>query len=468
MKKNINKKNDLGYKGQAYQTALLSLIVKEEGFYPTVAATLNQNYFTDAEERTIMGIIRDKYTKLGRVCTQEEIQLYLRESISDGYTLEIAEAKLKRLYEEQTQFQPEVIKEVLYDFLQQQETIKLVNAITDSVKKGVNVDEVRKLYTDYDSNINFNAGVAEDAFFTLDDYFCQLDKQLVKIGTGCPFINSKLDGGLAKKELGVIVSPTGVGKTSITCGFAVAAACYGNKVLHFVLESTREDVQTKYISAMTEIESVDIKNNLNSRKEAQKTLMKNNGKLFNLLKDNIKMVTRSQQKSSFSASEIGETIRQSINNGFTPDLVIVDYFECINSERYNKEYSKWDKEAETIKILEELCTKYNVAMWVPMQSTKSAGIDGTKLHAQDAGGSVVKIQKAHVILAINRNEEHRGCVTLSFAKTRNSKAMGENYVIQFNNGTCHFGDVIEDNCTDAIDNNFINERDTVVKTMLNK
>lgn len=462
MKKTTQKK-DLGYKGEAYQTALLSLVLNEEGFYQTVAATLNQNYFTDTEHRLIMAIVSDKYKKLGRVITREEIQLYIRDRVTDGITLEIAEAKLKRLYEEHFNFTPEVIKEDIYKFLQQQETVKLVNAITNNVKQGISVDEVRKLFTDYDTNINFNAGIAEDSFNDLDDYFLQLDKQLVKINTGCQFINEKLDGGLAKKELGVIVSPTGIGKTSVTCGFAVAAACYGNKVLHFILESTKEDVQTKYISAMTGIESVDVKNNPNARNTSRNILMNDGGKLFNILKNNIKMVTRSQTKSSFTASEIGETIRQSINNGFTPDLVIVDYFECINSERYNKEYSKWDKEAETIKILEELCTKYNVAMWVPMQSTKSAGIDGTRLHAQDAGGSVVKIQKAHVILAINRNEEHRGCVTLSFAKTRNSKAMGENYVIQFNNGTCHFGNVIDDTTIQTVDSIFTNDSLAVAK-----
>lgn len=63
------------------------------------------------------------------------------------------------------------------------------------------------------------------------------------ISTGCEELDKALYGGLGKGELGLIISPLGTGKTSVSTGFAAAAATtfteannwMGYKVLHFFL-----------------------------------------------------------------------------------------------------------------------------------------------------------------------------------------------------------------------------------------
>ena len=70
---------------------------------------------------------------------------------------------------------------------------------------------------------------------------------------GIPGIDRLLKGGLAKGEIGVILAPTGVGKTTILTKIANTAFNLGYNVLQVFFEDNPKIVQRKHFTIWTGI-----------------------------------------------------------------------------------------------------------------------------------------------------------------------------------------------------------------------
>lgn len=236
--------------------------------------------------------------------------------------------------------------------------------------------------------------------------------------------------------------------TSATTGFVAAAAtqkCESNnfqgyKVLHFYFEDKDKAIHRKYYGNLLDIDACDLSNPeirplaveriKNGVEESEKREM---------LKANV--ILQQLKNGATTASDIRRLINTYIAMGFKPDMVVVDYFECLRAERSQTiGESDWTKEAITMRKLESICNEFNVAMWVPVQGTKaSIGVEFVGL--AQAGGSVAKVQIGHLILSFARTEEQKeqGRMNVFIQKLRAAK-IGRTVFrnVKFNNGTCKF------------------------------
>ena len=83
------------------------------------------------------------------------------------------------------------------------------------------------------------------------------------VGTGISGIDNITDGGLSKGELGVVLAPFGVGKSTVLTKFANTAYNLGHNVVQIIFEYNPKVIQRKHISCWTGIEL----NELSQRKE---------------------------------------------------------------------------------------------------------------------------------------------------------------------------------------------------------
>ena len=97
----------------------------------------------------------------------------------------------------------------------------------------------------------------------------------------------------------------------------------GFKVLQIVFEDRIKQIQRKHIGRITGIEAKDLSkpgviDNVRHQLEtyADREMLANNLKLVRF------------PSGELTASHIQRYIKKLINNGFKPDLVIMDYFEC--------------------------------------------------------------------------------------------------------------------------------------------
>ena len=104
-----------------------------------------------------------------------------------------------------------------------------------------------------------------------------------------------------------------------------------------------------------------------------------------------------------SASDLKIYIKRMINSGFKPDLISIDYFECLAPEKggYSSD-TEWTREGVTMRQLENMAHEFNCAIWIPTQGTKDSMNSPEVIRMDQASGSAKKIHVAQVIISIAR------------------------------------------------------------------
>ena len=258
--------------------------------------------------------------------------------------------------------------------------------------------------------------------------------------------------------------------TSATTGFCANAATVktednngmGYKVLHFFFEDTEVAIRRKYYGYLTDIDACEL-SDPNNKQIALKILMNNENELRNMMARNV--ICQRLTTGEYSASDIKYLIQQYISKGFVPDLVVIDYFECLKPEKNMDGYndSEWTREGITMRKLEGIAKEFDVALWVPIQSTKDA-INQEYVGMNQGGGSVKKTQIGHIViqLAQTLEQKERGVLNIFIGKLRAVKIGRTSFPnVGFNNGTCKFDfsnlDSIENEPTADSKNGSINE-----------
>lgn len=229
--------------------------------------------------------------------------------------------------------------------------------------------------------------------------------------------------------------------TSMTTGFAAYEAafqCEGNdfggfKVLQIIFEDSKRDINRKYFSRMSQIETKSINESEETTQAVREAV--NNHPDYELIKDNIRIMPLATGE--YSASRIKEAIKKKINEGFRPNVVIIDYFECLDPEKGTTKLAKWEQENKTMRKLEAMAKELNVAIWLPTQGNR--GSLSSDLVTMDQGsGSIGKQQIAQVVISITRSVDdiRNQKATVSVLKNRSGSAGIVLQGIKFDNGTC--------------------------------
>lgn len=449
-------KIDLGYLGIDFQHKLVKLFFEDSTFFTMINPIVDQNMFTEDVLRRIVGFMKDRYNESGVAPTYVDMDLYIRVHVHDAITLDTILSTLQVLREIDLVGQ-DIVKSEADKFFKQQNLTKAINKSIEIVKEG----NVSKYYdiedlirSALDTNVSLDMG-----YNPMDGIDEALEENYRKvIPTGFSRLDKALYGGLGMGELGVIIAPSGVGKSSATTGFAASAATYkckdndyrGFKVLHIHFEDEDVNIKRKYYGWLTGVDAIDL-----SRpefKEDVKSRLKN--ELFEeaqMIKENLWCFHL--PSGEVTVGRIEQIVKQGIARGFKPDLIIIDYFECLEYDSADRTDSEWSKEGRTMRKLEALAHKYEAGLWVPIQGTKDS-FDKEILGLSSGGGSVKKIQIGHVIITLAKTQEqkknHR--VTISLEKFRAGR-MDDSVMpnVKFNNGTCRFEiDEEEDQALDFI------------------
>lgn len=232
--------------------------------------------------------------------------------------------------------------------------------------------------------------------------------------------------------------------TSATTGFGANAATYkceqnnykGFKVLHYFFEDKDSSIDRKYYGWLTGYDACDL--HLPDVRPLVIKKLKEDGELQRMLKENV--VIERLHDGEVSASDIKVKIRQQIARGFKPDLLILDYFECLKYERGDYNESEWSKEAITMRKIESIANEFDIAIWVPVQGSRET-LGAEIVGIAQGGGSVKKVQIAHTIITFAQTEQMKvdGKLNIFLGKFRAGKMVKNKFLnVGFNNGTCRF------------------------------
>lgn len=429
--------NKLGFLGEDFQCKLAHAFVEDKEFFKDLCDIVDQNLFTDPNLKTLVGVMREYYKKMEAVPNYDTIKILLTEKSHNPTEKEFYDAFVDKIHNIDNS-DTEYVKELSEKFFKQQNMIRVANEIIKIASKG-DID-------DYDKcvellNKALTQGTSEDLGYGVFDNEAETlsDDYRIVIPTGIGKIDEVLEGGLGKGELGCIIGSSSFGKTSLTTAMASHAATFrcpqnnndGFKVLQIVFEDRVKQIQRKHMGRITDIEAKDL-SKPDYIDKVRYTLEHYEDR--ETLQKNLRIIRLPSGEKT--ADDIKRLILKLKNNGFSPDLVIVDYFECLLCKGESSD-DKWEKEGKTMRKFESMAGELNIAIWIPVQGTKDS-LNVEVVTMDKAGGSFKKIQIAHIVMSIARTVEDikESIATIAILKNRAGQAGSIFNGVSFNNGTC--------------------------------
>jgi replicative DNA helicase len=209
------------YLGNTFQIQLLNQIIVDKEFSQSIIDVIEPTYFDNNYFKLIITMIREYYSKYQSTPSFETLEQIAKAETSVEMVLKVLLDTLKKVQE--APFEGSVfVQEKALKFCKQQELQKVMNKAQKIINEGdfESYDKVEGLVRQALQVGERETGVT-DIFSGLDDVLN--DDFRHPIPMGIPGIDRLLKGGLAKGEIGVILAPTGVGKTTILTKIANSA-----------------------------------------------------------------------------------------------------------------------------------------------------------------------------------------------------------------------------------------------------
>jgi replicative DNA helicase len=216
---------------------------------------------------------------------------------------------------------------------------------------------------------------------------------------------------MAKGEIGVILAPTGVGKTTILTKIANTAFNMGYNVLQIFFEDNPKIVQRKHFTIWTGIPPDELANHkeevMGKITEIQET-MKN------------KLVLKKLASDTMTMNQIKNQVRKLIADGTKIDMVMLDYIDCVLPESSSKD--EWKAEGSVMRGFEAMCHELNLVGWTATQGNRSS-ISSEVVTTDQMGGSIKKAQVGHVIITVAKTlqQKEMNLATIAITKSRLGK-----------------------------------------------
>lgn len=420
----VNKK-DLGYLGIEFQYRLVHSFMDDKKFFGDVQDIVEANMFTDVNLRNFMCSLKDFYSKYEHVPSYDMIGIEMRHKAKTVQDEEFITATIDKVINTTCEGS-DSIKIKAQRFFRQQNFARINNKITELLKIG-DLDRFEEIEEMWQKALS--AGNRDEIGIGLTDNMEEVLSEDYRntIATGIDGIDKTLEGGLGKGELAVIIGPSGYGKTSMTTAICNYAAKNKYKTVQIVFEDKEKQIQRKHYGKITGIEARNLSKPENV--DNVKNMIRESTDYNEYLK--IKKFNTGE----VSPIQIRAYLKRLINIGFKPDIVVVDYFECLAASKNFKDV--WSGEAHTMRQLESLASDLDIALWVPTQGTKDS-LSAEIVTMDKAGGSFKKMQIAHIVISIARTPEdiENDRATIAILKNRAGKSGCVMENVYFNNGTC--------------------------------
>jgi hypothetical protein len=185
----------------------------------------------------------------------------------------------------------------------------------------------------------------------------------------------------------------------------------GYNVLQIVFEDMPDVIKRKHLACWSGIEL----NELSERKE--EVLQKHKEVTINKTND-LKIKKFSSEGVTIQA--IKSFIRHEISKGFKPDLVVLDYIDCVESSKIYSD--EWSGEGNVMRGFESMLSEFGLVGWTAVQGNRSS-ISSDVVTGDQMGGSIKKAQIGHFIMSIARTlpQKESGKATIAVLKSRFGK-----------------------------------------------
>jgi len=394
------------YLGNTFQLQLLNQIVVDKDFSHSIIDVIENNYFENKYFKIIIQMIREYYLKYDHTPSFETLEQITKSELQQALASKIVLDTIKKIKEAPIDGVG-FVQEKALKFCKQQELQKVMGKAQKIIDGGEfeNYDTLEELV-----KTALQVGAKDTSMLNV---FSNLDQVLEEdyrhpIPMGIPGIDRLLKGGLAKGEIGVILAPTGVGKSTVLTKISNHAFNLGFNVLQIFFEDNPKVIQRKHFTLWTKVHPDDLSE---KKDEVMKRVVEIEESMPN------KLILKKLPSDTMTMLQIKNQIRKMVSDGIKVDMIVLDYIDCIVPDKNLGD--EWKSEGSVMRAFEAMCHEMNIVGWTATQGNRSS-ISSEVVTTDQMGGSIKKAQVGHVIISVAKTLQQKELklATIAITKSR--------------------------------------------------
>lgn len=388
------------------QKLLIEYLLSSSDTYAMCRSILDHSYFLP-ELRNSIRFINEYYDKYNTTPSPEQISA---ETEVEFTTQPITKDKIQYCASE------------IEAFCKEKAVENAIRVLPEMKDKG-DYGKILKLMNDVVSiSLNKDLGIS---YF--DDPLSRLEEQLVappRIPTKYKQLDDLLGGGLARKEMMLLMANSGGGKSIMLANLALNMIEQGLHALYISLELSEEMIAQRYDTMCTGIPSVSWQKHY---KEIATGVHQYGEGMGNL--------TIKRMPSGTNAMAIRSYLKEyELKKGFIPDLLVVDYLDLMSANEKVSADNIWEKDKRAAEQLRDIGEDYNMMIISASQQNRTA-LDADKIGQEHIAGGISKINTVDWAISIlfNASMKNQGEIGFLFVKARSSDAVDKSFYLTWDN-----------------------------------
>jgi len=423
--------------GPEFQVGVTALYCQDPGFRRQYNDVVSPDYFDDDALIHIVRTAKKIHNK-GRIVTKAAIEADFVDAKNSAAFQAPRNKRFDRQFKETLNlvFEEEMealdyIPDLVVKFARSQAVADACHKIVGILDKGGNIDAVKSIMDNAlqvgaarDLGHNFLEAAAEIGMLKKG----LMHEQRNKVPTGLPTLDENMRGGLSIGELGMVIGPTGRGKSIVLVNLAAQALREGKNVIYITFELFEHEVLLRFFQNLTGCTDDEVLEEEDEFRLQINTMLK---KMKNHLQ--IKYFPPGTLSSVQLRAYLARLQSQ---EGWSPDLLILDDADSMRIPKPGKADSSSSATYQALGVLYSdiiaILVDFACASWVACQATRNA-FDAEVVDLSHTADSFKKAHKANMALAVCQTQEEaeREQARLLVAKARAYKS-GYFVPIKFN------------------------------------
>ena len=394
------------YLGNTFQLQLLNQIIVDKDFSHSILDVIENNYFENKYFKIIIQMVKEYYLKYDHTPSFETLDQITKSELQQATASKIVLDTIKKIKDAPIDGVA-FVQEKALKFCKQQELQKVMGKAQKIIDGGEfeNYDTLEEMV-----KTALQVGAKDTSML---DVFSNLEQVLEDdyrhpIPMGIPGIDRLLKGGLAKGEIGVILAPTGVGKSTVLTKISNHAFNLGFNVLQVFFEDNPKVIQRKHYTLWTKVHPDD----LSEKRDEVITRVKE-------IEESMpnKLIMKKLPSDTMTMLQIKNQIRKMVSDGIKVDMIVLDYIDCIVPDKNLGD--EWKSEGSVMRAFEAMCHEMNLVGWTATQGNRSS-ISSEVVTTDQMGGSIKKAQVGHVIISVAKTLQQKELklATIAITKSR--------------------------------------------------
>ena len=393
---------DFSKYGKSFQESLAQLIFDDRPFCDQIEEVLDINFFELKYLRAFIERIFDYRKQYGVHPSTSVFTSILRTELE--HHSPALQRQVRDYYvrcEARDVQDKEYIKDTSLDFCKKQ---KLKGALIQSVEliRNSSFDEVKQVI-DEALKLGMDNNFGHDF---LKDFEARYEiKARNPVSTGWDKIDNITGKGIGSGELGVVIAPTGAGKSMALAHLGTAAVKNGKNVVHYTLELSEASTGQRYDSCTT---GIPLSQLFDRKDEVFENIIDVKGSL----------IIKEYPTKTASPNTMKKHLEKLKKQNRKIDMIIVDYADLL---RPSKTYKEKRNELESIyEDLRAIAQEQQCPIWTASQTNRS-GLNAEVVTMESISEAFNKCFVADFICSISRTikDKNSNQARMFIAKNRN-------------------------------------------------